>query len=406
MKKIRVLVLSHMYPRKTAPISGIFIHQQMKALLKEGCQIKVISPVPYAPRIFWTNPRRKGYGQTPLFDLFEGIPVYHPRYICAPGKWFHGISCYTLYQGINKFVSSMMKKFQPHILHTHTATPDGYTGLILRRKYNISLVCSFRGSDINIYPKYDRLISHLTKKVISEADQIITVSNALKRVTETIAKPKKEIRVIYNGCDFKKFIFKSTSKSMVRKKLGISSGSKVLIFIGNLTKTKGIYELTEAFVRLSNQNSNLHLIIIGDGPGRLLLKKRLFQVGLQKKMHLMGKRPHSEIPHLLNASNIFVLPTHYEGLPNVVLEAMACSKSVVATRVGGIPEIVKNGKTGFLAKPKDVDSLVEAIDFLLSHPGEAKKIGERARKLVLENYTWEKSAEKTIKVYREVLAGT
>jgi len=103
--------------------------------------------------------------------------------------------------------------------------------------------------------------------------------------------------------------------------------------------------------------------------------------------------------------DIFSLLSWREGFGVVYLEAMAHGKPVIGCQGEGIEDVIAHGKNGLLVKPRDIDSLVEALDFLLSHPEEAKAMGERARKLVLENYTWEKNAEKTIKVYKEVLNG-
>ena len=131
MKEIRILILSHMYPRVTDSVSGIFIHQHVKNLLRIGCRVTIISPIPYVPRILQTNLRRKGYRKTQLVDTIEGVTIYYPRYIRLPGQWFHGLSCYTMYWGIKNTVKQLINNFKPDILHVHVATPDGYVGLML-----------------------------------------------------------------------------------------------------------------------------------------------------------------------------------------------------------------------------------------------------------------------------------
>ena len=105
----------------------------------------------------------------------------------------------------------------------------------------------------------------------------------------------------------------------------------------------------------------------------------------------------------LSICDVFSLPSWEEGFGVVYLEAMAYGKPVIACKNQGISDVVTDGETGLLVEPKDINTLINAIDFLLSNPEEAQKIGEKGRKLVLENYTWEKNAQKTIKIYNEVL---
>jgi glycosyltransferase involved in cell wall biosynthesis len=118
---------------------------------------------------------------------------------------------------------------------------------------------------------------------------------------------------------------------------------------------------------------------------------------------LPGYVPHEKLPLWINASDIFVLPSYQEGLPNVVLEAMACRKPVIATRVGGIPEIVSDGVTGILVEPLIVDQLAQAMETLLLNEDLCSKLGLAAEKLIHEHFTWEKSAKNLIKVYENLL---
>jgi len=403
MKKIKVLILSSMYPRNSNSVSGIFIHQQIKNLSKIGCQIRVISPIPFSPLIFQNNPKRKGYAETPLFDLIENIPIYYPRYLRFPGKWFHCLSCYSMYLGIRKITKKIIEDFKPNILHVHTATPMGPVGLFLKKKFNIPLICSLRGSDINTYPHYNWLTLRQTKGVISKTDQLITVSKALKKEVEKIAIPKHKIQVIYNGCDLEKFRPKQTLRIITRKKLNIPENSDVLIFVGGLKKEKGVNELIESFISLSNKNPNLYLIIIGDGSQKSFLIQKISQAKLENKCHLISQQPHHKIPDLLNASDILILPTYNEGLPNVVIEAMACSLPVITTRVGGIPELIKNGKTGILIDKKDILSLKKSILKLIENKQIRIKMGYNERRIIKQKFSWKKNAENVKKIYEELI---
>lgn len=396
MKELRVLTLTNMYPNSLNPGLGIFVHNQTKYLLKTNCKFNVICPIPYVPKIKKFKHNKNSYACIPQNDTLDTIPVHYPRYIRPPGKWFHGLSCYTQYWGLKETVNLLIKKFKPHILHAHNATAAGYVGLILKRKYNLPLICSLRGSDINIYPHYGRFSLWLTKKLILEADQLLSTSNALKEAANIIAKPKSEIRVVYNGCDMENFAYNEEYRIKIRKKIGISEREKTLIFVGSIAKTKGIFELVTAFLRLSSRYSNLKLIFIGNGPDCLTLNNIRLSRNLTKKILVVGALPHTEIYKYLSAADYFVLPTYNEGLPNVVLEAMACGLPVVATRVGGIPEIVTED-TGVLVPPKNIDKLEKGIENMI-----LRKWRHNIIRKNIERFNWESNAKTTKKIYDEI----
>jgi len=404
MKEIRVLVISHMYPKK--PLDVNVIHQQLKQLLREKCQVRVLSPVPYAPRIFWTNARRKAYGQVSRSNLIDGIPIEFPRYIRAPGSWFHGISGYTMYKSVSRFgkFDSIIKEFNPDILHTYAATPDGYAGLMLKKKYRIPFVCSLLGSDINVYPDYRPFGRKVTRQVISGADQLVAVSHALKTAAKAITQPKHAIQIVYMGVDLDNFRDREEVRTQFRAKLGILPKEVVLLFVGGLLKAKGVLDLIDAFTQLYNHYRNLRLVFVGDGSARGELRRRISELHIEDKVHIVGEKPHEEIPCWLSASDIFVLPSHREGLPNVVLEAMSCRRPVIATRVGGIPEAVEDGVNGILVDKGDVVSLAKTIAYLTKDELTRRIMGRKGRQIVSERFTWKKSGQTLREVYDKVLS--
>jgi len=402
MSAIRVLVLSHMYPARKNPVPGIFVHRQVQALLDVGCEIRVVSPITFTPPLFWNKPEQKDRRQTPQSEVIDGISVFYPRYLRLPRKWFHGISCYTLYQGALGLIGSLVREFKPHVLHAYTATPDGYAGLLLQKRYHLPVVCSLLGSDIGVYPNIRPFTRHLTERVLSESDQLVAVSEALKSAAEAMAQPKTDIKVVYMGCDSQAFAFNEKSCKRLKNCLQLPIDSKVLLFLGSIQRAKGVFELLEAFGQLVNAHQNVHLVFVGTGIDSLALAERAFQLGLKNRIHLVGSPPHGDIPGWLSAADVFVLPSHAEGLPVAVLEAMASAKPVIATRVGGIPEAVEEGESGLLVEKGLVAPLAEAIDFLLSNDTIRQKMGNRGREIVKERFTWEKSAKRLHEIYEKI----
>ena len=240
---LHILILSAIYPRRSDPSSGIFVHNQAKYLSNKGCEVAVISPVavPVIPvRGLATWQHLVGVRHE---DTIEGIRVVYPRYLHLPRRIFRQLFFVIYYHSIKNIVQQVIKEFQPDILHTHMATPEGYIGILLSKEFALPLVVSLRGSDINTYPYSSNLMLFLTRRVISEADRVITVSHNLKSAAEKIGSPRRQITVIHNGCDTDKFIYNEQARSFLRKKMGISQGSVVFIFIGHILKKKGVFDL-------------------------------------------------------------------------------------------------------------------------------------------------------------------
>ena len=180
------------------------------------------------PKSFLGYYRKLGVHKNNFF--VDGIKVTYGRYRRIPSKYGHSLSTRFLHRSIGKNIEEIIKEFRPDILHAQWLTPAGYYGLKLSEKYNIPLVTTARGSDVNTFPHYDNLSFKLTKEVIRKSEQIIAVSQNLKNKIEGIAKPKKDVEVIYTGCNTGLFEFNAKSRAKIRKKLGINETDKVFIF--------------------------------------------------------------------------------------------------------------------------------------------------------------------------------
>lgn len=384
-------------------MSGIFAHQQMAALKNRFIKITVISPVPYAPKFLRSSPQRIEYGQTSFYDDIDGIPVYYPRYLRLPGTWFHSFSIFFMYISVRIKSHKLIKSFKPDIIHSFSATPEGYVGTLLSKKYKIPNICTLIGSDIEISPKFKPFSYKLTRKMIEKSKALISVSKSLIQSTLNIGTPSRKIDLIYMGVDTARFNYFESDRIALREELHIPETEIVLLFIGNLLKDKGVNDLIKAFSKLCKQNLKTHLIYIGDGPYKSDLQDKISEYKIGTKVHLIGKKPHSEIHRWLNVSDIFILPSYHEGVPNVLLEAASCSRAIIATNVGGISEIIEDGKSGILINKGSVPELISALNHLISNPATIKSIGQEARTIVEKNFSWFENAERTIDIYRDII---
>jgi len=209
------------------------------------------------------------------------------------------------------------------------------------------------------------------------------------------------VSVINNGAD--PAVFRSLSKVEARSKLGLLSEKKIVLFVGYLKPVKGIEFLLEAIGQL--RRGDVELWLVGDGESKAFLKSMVDQLGVAGMCHFAGARPHDTIPIWLAAADCLVLPSLSEGLPTIVVEAMFSRTPVVATNVGGTPEIVKDRRTGLLVEPRDSAALAHAIDDILTDGALASELAQQAETEVRGRLTWEANARATVASYEDVLRG-
>jgi len=395
---MKVLVLSHMYPSTFNEVAGIFVHEQVKALVEKGVKVQVVSPVPWAPfPINRMSQKWKAYSEIPAESVWDGIKVWYPGYLTFPKGWFFASSGRRMHHGIKDVAAKIYQEFPFDLIHAHVALPDGYAGALLGQRFGRPLVVTIHGQDLQHTVDRNTGCQRAVSYVLNSASRTILVSHKLKRLATRYFNLRDKLVVVPNGIDPQNTASRPGESAAEQKE------SPTLLSVSNLVRTKGIDLNLHALQKLRAKYPILRYLVIGDGPEEARLRKLTGQLGLEKQVEFLGRQPHHQVMKYMAACDVFTLPSWNEGFGVVYLEAMASGKPVIGCKGEGITDFVEHGKTGMLVRPRDVDSLVEALDFLLSHPEEARAMGERARRLVLENYTWEKNAEKTIEVYKEVL---
>jgi len=220
---------------------------------------------------------------------------------------------------------------------------------------------------------------------------ITTVSQALKDRLVGAFVPQTKITAILNGADYN--LFKLMPKAECRRNLGLDLQLKAIVFVGRLVQIKGVKHLIDAAERLSRKRQDFVVYLLGDGHLRDACESDIRMRGLVARVRCVGGRSHSEIPVWMGASDVFCLPSLQEGCPNVVLEALFSGRPVVASRTGGIPEMV-NSQNGILVEPGDAAGLSDGLDRALAGLWDAQAIRESVAR-----FTWEAAAEGYHKVF-------
>lgn len=381
------MVISSEFPNDQQATKGIFIKQQIVELAKL-CSLKVIAPVP------WSVPLGK-FKKSYIFSRVKkkeacgDIEVFHPRYFLTPklGRAFYGLFYFL---GIYKTAKAIACNFDYDLILAYFAYPDGFAAAWLAKVFRKPLVIKVMGSDINLYTR-GFLRRCLTVYTLKQAGQVIAVTEDLKKKMIALGVGPDKIAVVYNGVDSHRF--KPMDTLECRKELGLPQDKTILLFIGAFRKIKGVDYLVDAYAKLSENNSagDLSLILIGDGELKNKIKDKIDRFGLRSKVRLAGIRPHQEIPRWINACDILCLTSEDEGCPNVILEALACGKPVVAAKVGGIPEIVNSADYGNLFKSHSIEELTLAIQAAVKKKWDPEIIKARIAYL-----TWEKTAKEIL----------
>ncbi len=290
----------------------------------------------------------------------------------------------------------LMRREQVDVLHTHLFGSNTL-GRLLGRLAGVPVVIAHEHWSTKASREVwvDRALYRLS-------DRILVPSAASKEmVMRTEGIPAGKIDVVYNGVDTAIFA-QGEKRGEVRSELHISSDAMVLGIVGRLSEEKGgVDVLIRAVARLCKSNPNLRLLVVGDGPLRGSLEALAAESAPGGEIMFTGTR--NDVAHLLSAMDLFVLPSLNEALPIVVLEAMAAGLPVIATRVGGVPEIVDHEKTGLLVEPGSEDSLYSALDRLIFDADLREQLAQAGRRRVASDFTIERMVERIEGLYEELL---
>lgn len=240
----------------------------------------------------------------------------------------------------------------------------------------------------------------LERRAIKRVDGIIFVSEGQRKRLEKFGIKGRRNWVVHNAISVNSIGPTDRGKEIF-KDFGIPGDEKVVVSAGRLSPEKGHRFLVEAIGMLQESIKNTRFVFCGDGPCRQDLENQSKNLGISDICHFVGFR--RDLKEIFQAMDLMVLPSLTEGLPNVVLEAFACSKPVVATRVGGVPEIVEDGVNGVLVLPERPDLLAEAIKDYLADPEKSRMMGEAGYHKVRKDFTLEAQTEKLERIYEGVL---
>jgi glycosyltransferase involved in cell wall biosynthesis len=390
---MRVLIVTRQFPNSIDPLFSPFNRQQFAAL-GQRCEVSVLASIPWFPGagLFarWSLAGR--LVGVPREERIDGLPVTHPRYVYLPriGRSTSG----ALYAA-SLAAEALRRRGRHDVLLGSWAFPDGVGAVALAKLMGVPAVVKVHGSDMNVLAKMPPVARNL-RWALPRARRVVAVSRQLGDVVASFGVPRDRIDIVPNGVDAE--LFRPRDRAIARAELGHAGDTRRwLIYVGRLEEEKGVLDLLEAFSLLAERRSDVRLVVIGDGRVRAACARAAGSLG--DRVLLPGARPLEEVPLWMAASDALVLPSWAEGTPNVVLEALACGRRVVATHVGGIPDLITSPELGELVPARQPRLLADALDRALDtryDPAAVARAGARG--------SWDESARRLEGSLRAALA--
>ncbi len=388
---MKVCMMTTCYPRFAEDVSGVFVSRLCQALVLSKIDVDVVAPGD-AGRLF--------------VEEMKGTQVYRFCYF-YPERW-QGLA-YGLGGGIPAnlsrrpwllfqipfflfmfFIKTLRVSRGADVLHANWI----YVGLIawvVQRIRGIPFVVTLRGSDVKTSKK-NYFLRSLSQFILKRAAMVTTVSQDQRRWVIEEGIPEDRVCCIRNGID-----------SFPEKQVPKNDPVCRLIFVGNLIPGKGVNYLIEALFRIAQKETCFSLTVIGAGSERASLAQKVKEYALQDVVHFIGSVPPDHIVDWMNQSDCLVLPSLWEGMPNVVLEAMASGLPVIATDLPGIREILVDGKSGFLFRSKDVSELSVKLLQIIQDPGLRVRLGKNGQDTISKmGLGWAETAKLYQECYQKV----
>lgn len=387
---MRVLSLSSVYPNDVQPGHGVFVRQRLQALARNH-DVTVVAPVPGFPfvtgrmanRPAGVSPRRRD----------GSIEVCHPRWLSPPavGKSLDG---WLYARAVEPVARALHETRAFDLLDAHFAYPDGFAACRLGARLGLPVVVTLRGTLPDLAYRPSRRWA--LRRVFREAAAMVSVSAGLAYDARRLGVDPAAITVVPNGIDTE--TFRLLDRDAARRELGLPAGRPTVVSVGALREVKGHHHLLRAIARLRERVPDVLAVFVG-GPGvsddrSEALRRLAGELGIEDRVVWAGARPHAEIPVWLAAADVFALASRREGCCNALLEALACGRPVVATAVGGNPEIVSGPGLGRLVAPAAPQALAGALGEVLDLRWNPSSI-----RAAVADRGWERTAEAVERVW-------
>jgi glycosyltransferase involved in cell wall biosynthesis len=381
---LRVLTITPFYPNDRNPAFGCFVSEPLDGLAKAGVRNTVLAVHPLYRGRLRTN--------------HSTVPAEWFPYFAMPG----GIGLPTagafVFARIVGRVRELQRSQGIDLIHAHAPLPCGHAAMLLSAELGLPYVVSVHGLDAfsteQVKGRVGEWCRRISQRVYRSSRRVICISELVREQVLAGMGTGCRTSVVYNGVDPE--LFSPGSET--------ASAGPIVLCVGNLIPIKGQEVLLRAVASIRSDFPDLTLEIIGHGPERTRLEALAHELHISERVRFLGPQSREQVAAAMRRCTVFALPSCYEGLGCVYLEAMSTGKPVIGCRGQGIAEIVRHGSNGFLVGPDNDKELALALAMLLRDEPLRRNLGAAARDTILERHTLAQQAETLIRIYRECLA--
>jgi teichuronic acid biosynthesis glycosyltransferase TuaC len=367
MRHTRITVVTPFFPNSREPYRGSSTYQLVRRLAAFA-DVNVICPLPRYPQ--WLQPRSFDYRRANLDYRLPDVNVQYIEFPAVPivTRAVNGMVC-------THYLLDHIRSLAPDLILNYWLYPQGYAAVEVGTKLGIPIIVGSIGTDLNAMA--DPVTRFFTRLTLQRATLVVTKSHHMRHEAIRLGADPIKVHAVLNGCDTT--IFRISDRRQARAELNVGPAEQLIVYVGRLELTKGVLELVEAFATLRRRNRGVQLAFVGDGPRQAMIGEHAHAHGVAEHVRFVPPETPWGVSRWLAAANLLALPSYAEGCPNVVLEATSCGRPVVATNVGGIPEIVDE-RCAVLIPPHDVAALVTALEMALDRDWNELMIASRFRR--------------------------
>ena len=391
MKRLRILSLSTLYPNHQTPNFGVFVERQMQAVAARGdVDLVMVNPIGLPPFPLSLHPRYRSLRALPEVEHRGGVKVLRPRFLLLPGTGGR-FNAAAEARAVLPLARRLHAEQAFDLIDAQFFYPDGPAAVAMAKALDLPSSIKARGADIHHWGSAPGTAKQVRRAAL-EASGLLAVSGGLADDIADLGVPRGKITIHRTGLD--RSVFYPRDKAQSRDALGLPHGVPVLACVGALIPRKGQRYAIETMPLLPEAI----LVLAGAGPDEAELKQLALSLEVIDQVRFLGAVPHGDLPVVLSAADVFVLPTASEGLANVWVEALACGTPVVTTPIPGAQELLTDPAWGALAARDKLAIAIEVSKILKAPPARAK-VQEGAA-----GFSWEASAAALVDYWRRLAA--
>lgn len=393
-----VVTLSSLFPHAAEPAAGSFVRERMFRVAQH-LPLTVVAPRPWFPGQSLLRQALPAYRPpAPVHECMQGVEILRPRFLAVPGT-LRVLDAASLARAALPVLERLRAQGRLDVLDAHFAWPDGVAAAWLAERLGVPVCVTLRGTEVPLARHAGRRSRMV--QALNRVDCVLSVADALLDHVRTLGVRPRQAEVIGNGVDVQRF--RPEDPRQARARLGLPLDARVLIGVGGLCERKGFHRVLETLPGLMADDPRLHYLVVGGASGegdwgpRLRAEARA--LGIDDRVHFLGRIASEELRWPLSAADVFVLATRNEGWANVFLEAMACGLPVIATKVGGNAEVIADERLGRLVPFGDAGALAAAIGQALATVWDRAFIRAHA-----EANAWEGRVQRLVAIFADLHA--